>query len=142
MDKNILILIIMVAAMIGFVVIVMINGNSKNSKEQAEAARAARDMRLAKLKPVMTKILMTNNTGSVQKSSMTSAAGRAAIGGFVAGIPGAIAGAATTLKYTKETNTTTFKVWYADGHTEIQTAVNGGHDWKKYMELLEDGDER
>ena len=35
---------------------------------------------------------------------------------------------------------TRFRLYYADGHTKEQTVMDGGTDWKRYMELLDKND--
>lgn len=86
---------------------------------------------------VKTKILDSQST-MTSKGSMVSSAGRAVLGGMVAGTIGAIIGGSTGKRTIQEYKSTTFKVWYGDGSIKIKTVSNGSYDWKQYMEKLEE----
>lgn len=87
-------------------------------------------------KIVKTEILSQSAGQTVTKGSMTSSLGRAAVGGMIGGTVGAIAGAATGKQVSRHYGKTTFRLYYADGHTKIETVSDGTPVWQKYMELL------
>ena len=95
-----------------------------------------REREEAKHTPVKTKILTAQGDGAPGDISVSKGA---ALGGLYAGWTGAIVGAAYARRHSPKT---TFKVWYADGHTEIETVTNGSIGWKEYMELLKDDAEQ
>ena len=64
--------------------------------------------------------------------------GRAVAGYIIAGPVGGLVGAMTGKSTEFEEKETTFKVWYADGHTDIETVRNGTEKWKKYLNLMEE----
>ena len=68
------------------------------------------------------------------KTSTASAAGRGAIGGFVAGPVGAVIGASTA----KQKRSTTFLVFYKDGKKSTVTVQNNSLEYQKYIKYLDD----
>ena len=81
--------------------------------------------------------VLDSRSSMTSKGSIASSAGRAVVGGMVAGPIGAVVGASTGKRNYREHKNTTFKVWYADGSTNIKTVSNGSYDWKQYMDKLE-----
>ena len=84
---------------------------------------------------VKTKIL---DHGSGNLVGSGGGVGRAIVGGALFGSTGAIVGAATRKQKYAQTQYTMFKVWYPDGHTEIEQVEHGTAKYKKYLELIED----
>ena len=81
--------------------------------------------------------IMTNGIGyTTSKGSMASSVGRAAVGGALFGGAGAIGGAASGKRTMKHRGETTFKLYYEDGHTEIETVMDQTPIWEKYMKLV------
>ena len=79
---------------------------------------------------VKTKILDVFSEYTTHKEGV---AGRALVGGIIAGPIGALAGASTAGSRTYEHRKTRFKIWYADGHTAVKVVRN---DSSKYLELI------
>lgn len=96
--------------------------------EEKEARRKATT-------PVKTKIL---DGGTSSTTTQASGVGRAIVGGIIAGPTGAIVGAATAGKKTTEHNYTVFKVWYEDGHTDVEKVEHGTKKYDQYIRLIED----
>ena len=121
------------------------NGGVNPKEEEAKARmeriqatnRAKREQNRIAHTVVKTKILDSHST-MTSKGSVASSVGRAAVGNFIAGPIGAVAGASTGKRTYHEYKNTTFKVWYGDGSTKIKTVSNGSYDWKQYMEKLEE----
>ena len=89
----------------------------------------------AKMVPVKTKIL--DHTSGAMKGG-GGGVGRAIIGGAIAGPAGAIVGAGTRKQKFTQNQYTMFKVWYSDGHTEVEKVSHNLPKYKKYLELLEE----
>lgn len=85
---------------------------------------------------VKTKIIDTSHTSSDQVST-GSVVGRAVVGNALFGGVGAVVGASTAKKKTKEHHTTTFMVYYDNGMTQHKTVENGSKLYEKYMAKLE-----
>lgn len=79
--------------------------------------------------PVSAKIV-----GSGESKNAGSAAVRSAVGGAVAGLPGAIYGAASA----KSKTSVTFYVTYEDGHSGTETVKSDSSRFLKLMKVCED----
>jgi len=84
-------------------------------------------------KPIKTKILDSGSDGT-----KSGGVGRAVVGDIIAGPVGAVVGATTSGH--KNKGFTMFKVWYDDGHVEVEKIFHDDRSlkYKKYLELLED----
>lgn len=80
---------------------------------------------------------MNGDTVVTSKLSASSAVGRAVVGNAIAGDIGAIVGASTAKQKTKEKHTTTFLVFYKDGHKNIETVEDGTLQFEVYVDKLE-----
>jgi len=111
----------------------------EQQKQDAEAARKKweeeREARKKATTPIKTKIL---DGGTSATTTKAGGVGRAIAGGIVAGPIGAVVGAATAGHKTTSTNYTVFKIWYQDGHSEVEQVEHGTAKYKKYLELIED----
>lgn len=85
--------------------------------------------------PVKTKIL-DHGSGAVEMQK--GGLGRAVVGGVLAGGAGAIIGANTGKRTLKSNSFTAFKVWFDDGHTEIQKVPQESELYLTYLNLLEE----
>ena len=79
--------------------------------------------------PVSAKIV-----GSGESKKAGSAAVRSAVGGAVAGLPGAVYGAASA----KSKTSVTFYVTYEDGHSGTETVKSDSSRFLKLMKICED----
>ena len=80
---------------------------------------------------------MSGDTVVTSKLSTSSAVGRAVVGNAIAGDVGAIVGASTAKQKTKEKHTTTFLVFYKDGHKNLETVEDGTLQFEVYVDKLE-----
>ena len=80
---------------------------------------------------------MSGDTIVTSKVSTSSAVGRAVVGNAIAGDVGAIVGASTAKQKVKEKQTTTFLVFYKDGHKNLETVENGTLTFEVYVDKLE-----
>lgn len=80
---------------------------------------------------------MSGDTVVTSKLSTSSAVGRAVVGNAIAGDVGAIVGASTAKQKIKEKHTTTFLVFYKDGHKNLETVENGTLQFEVYVDKLE-----
>lgn len=80
---------------------------------------------------------MSGDTVVTSKLSTSSAVGRAVVGNAIAGDVGAIVGASTAKQKTKEKHTTTFLVFYKDGHKNLETVEDGTLRFEVYVDKLE-----
>lgn len=80
-------------------------------------------------KPISAKII-----GTSTKAKTGSAVGRAFVGDAVAGLGGAIVGAATA----KNTDMTKFLVTYADGHKAVETVKDNSLRFKELIKVLDE----
>lgn len=94
-----------------------------------QALNDIKEMETRRTTPVSAKIV-----GSDSKTSTGSAAGRAIVGNAVAGLGGAVVGAATA----KNTNMTKFLVTYADGHKAIETVKDNSGRFNLLISMLEE----
>lgn len=85
--------------------------------------------------PVKTKILDHSNGQLVGNGG---GVGRAIVGGAIAGEVGAIIGASTRKQKFTQKQYTIFRVWYQDGHDEVEKVEHGTAKYKRYLKLLED----
>ena len=110
----------------------------RNGKSDRLTSSVIEDIRDGKpLRTVVKAEIISHGDGyAVSKGSIGSALGRAAVGGFLAGGAGAVAGAATGKRTTKFRGETTFRLTYQDGHTEIETVMDHTPVWEKYMKLV------
>lgn len=107
----------------------------KSENEQKQARIEQKQERIAAKTPIRTRIL---DGGTSATTTKAGGVGRAIAGGIVAGPIGAVVGAATAGHKTTSTNYTIFKVWYQDGHSEVEKVEHGTAKYKKYLELIED----
>ena len=114
----------------------------KHPEKQEEALRKQQEWKRQRQEQkdgqviVKTEILSQSAGQTVTRGSMISSMGRAAVGGMLGGTVGAIAGAATGKQTSRHYGKTTFRIYYRDGSTKIETVSDGTPIWKKYMELL------
>lgn len=80
---------------------------------------------------------MNGDTVVTSKLSTSSAVGRAVVGNAIAGDVGAIVGASTAKQKTKAKHTTTFLVFYKDGHKNLETVEDGTLRFEVYVDKLE-----
>ena len=80
---------------------------------------------------------MSGHHVTTSKASTSSAVGRAVVGGAIAGDVGAIVGASTAKQKTKAKHTTTFLVFYKDGHKNLETVEDGTLQFEVYVDKLE-----
>ena len=80
---------------------------------------------------------MSGDTIVTSKTSTSSAVGRAVVGNAIAGDVGAIVGASTAKQKVKEKHTTTFLVFYKDGHKNLETVEDGTLQFEVYVDKLE-----
>ena len=105
--------------------------------EEKQKRLEEKELRKAARTPVKTRIL---DGGTSSSNTHASGVGRAIVGGIVAGPVGAIVGAATAGSRTTQNNYTMFKIWYGDGHTSVEKVYHTDYHYKKYLELLDDGE--
>lgn len=79
------------------------------------------------------KILRTHIVDTSGRTSTSSAVGRSAVGGFVAGPVGAVVGASTA----KQNRETTFLIIYRDGSRKTKTVPNNSPEYKMYCKFLD-----
>lgn len=123
---------------IPIIVIIIAKHREHQGKNTRLTSSIVQDIRDGKpLRTVVKAEIMSHGDGyAVSKGSIGSALGRAAVGGFLAGGAGAVAGAATGKRTTKFRGETTFRLTYQDGHTEIETVMDHTPVWEKYMKLV------
>ena len=114
-------------------------GRKVSNKEwrayRREEAKLKKEASKAKSKAVKTAIL-DHTSGDIKGGG--GSIGRAVVGGAIAGSVGAVVGANTgKKKYTQE-QYTVFKVWYADGHTDIEKVSHKAQKYKEYLNLIQD----
>lgn len=107
------------------------------SEERAIQREAEREARRKAANPVKTRLLDSGTTTQMRTGGAVHALGRAAVGNLIAGPLGALAGAATTPGRVSERREVAFKVWFEDGHTEVQVLTLPDVRYKKYLELLD-----
>lgn len=121
------ILFLVVAVFIGLVI--------SNSNKENEIAREEYEEHISKI--VKTKILDAGTDGT-----KAGGVGRAIVGDMVShavgvkGPVGAIVGATTAGH--KNKGFTVFKVWYDDGHTEVEKVPQESPKYLDYLKLLEE----
>lgn len=111
----------------------------KRRKKYGKPMTAAQYEKMMEKDPyeiVKTKIVDSSHTSSNQVST-GSAVGRAVVGNALFGGVGAVVGASTAKRKTKEHHTTTFLVYYDNGTTLHKTVENGTPLYEKYMAKLE-----
>ena len=119
----ILFAVIFIAAIVAFIFIMKKSGNAEDLPVPP--------------KPVRTKILDTGSDGT-----KAGGVGRAIVGDMIShavgvkGPVGAIVGATTAGHENK--SFTIFKVWYDDGHEEIEKVMHNDEKYMRYLDLLED----
>jgi len=88
----------------------------------------------------LSKMVVKTRILDVKSTYITHSDGvdRAVTGYIAAGTIGGILGAASATERTEEQRETTFKLWYADGHTAVEKVQNGSKPWREYIELLEE----
>lgn len=94
-----------------------------------KALNDIKEMETRRTTPVSAKIV-----GSDSKTSTGSAVGRAIVGDAVAGLGGAVVGAATA----KNTTMTKFLVTYMDGHKAIETVKDNSDRFNLLISMLEE----
>lgn len=97
-------------------------------QEEMEAAQKREKIRAAH-NPVKAKIIVSNAS-----KKAGSAAIRTAIGSSIAGLPGAVYGAASA----KSKTSVTFYVTYEDGHSGTETVSSDSSRFLKLMKVCED----
>ena len=80
---------------------------------------------------------MSGHHVTTTKTSTSSAVGRAVVGGAIAGDVGAIVGVSTAKQKVKEKHTTTFLVFYKDGHKKLDTVEDDTLLFEVYVDKLE-----
>ena len=101
---------------------------AQNVQEEMEAAPKIEKIRAAH-NPVKAKIIVSNAS-----KKAGSAAIRTAIGSSIAGLPGAVYGAASA----KSKTSVTFYVTYEDGHSGTETVSSDSSRFLKLMKVCED----
>lgn len=102
----------------------------ESQKAQAELEEAQkREENRAAHNPVKAKIIVSNTS-----KKAGSAAIRTAIGSSIAGLPGAVYGAASA----KSKTSVTFYVTYEDGHSGTETVKSDSSRFLKLMKVCED----
>lgn len=114
----VLMLLVILFMVLAVVVLVRLGGNEK--KEAPVPPKA-----------VKTKILDGGSDGT-----KAGGVGRAIVGDIVAGPVGAVVGAATAGH--KNMGFTVFKVWYDDGHDDVEKIAHDDPKYMEYLKLLEE----
>lgn len=114
-------------------------GRKVSNKEwrayRREESKLKKEASKAKSKAVKTAIL--DHTSGAMKGG-GGGVGRAIIGGAIAGPAGAIVGAGTRKQKFTQNQYTMFKVWYGDGHTDIEKVSHNSPKYKKYLNLIQE----
>jgi len=104
------------------------------------AISTSRENKIKRETVIKTKFIDSSHTAtSSSRTKVGSAAGRAIVGGMIAGPVGAIIGGGTGKKKTTitEHHTTTFMVYYKDGTHKAETVENNTTRYQIYMDRLE-----
>ena len=124
-----------VYVILGIVVVAFLILVSSNKDTANEIRHEEQEEQLSRV--VKTKILDTGSDGT-----KAGGVGRAIVGDMIShavgvkGPVGAIVGATTAGHENK--SFTIFKVWYDDGHEEIEKVMHNDEKYMRYLDLLED----
>ena len=124
-----------VYVILGIVVVAFLILASSNKDTANEIRHEEQEEQLSRV--VKTKILDTGSDGT-----KAGGVGRAIVGDMIShavgvkGPVGAIVGATTAGHENK--SFTIFKVWYDDGHEEIEKVMHDDEKYMRYLDLLED----
>ena len=124
-----------VYVILGIVVVAFLILVSSNKDTANEIRHEEQEEQLSRV--VKTKILDTGSDGT-----KAGGVGRAIVGDMIShavgvkGPVGAIVGATTAGHENK--SFTIFKVWYDDGHEEIEKVMHDDEKYMRYLDLLED----
>lgn len=111
-------------------------------ERERKAEQAAQDWAVMKeemraAKTIVSTAIVDTTMKSKTKASATSSIVRGAVGGYVFGPIGLVAGAVTPKKTTvTKAKTVTFSVRYADGHCQLETVKNGSARFKELAKYI------